>query len=129
MFYLSHRLRVFLFHRSYFPFSFPFSSFCVFNHIMIYQICDVMMSISIWDRVRFWIYLLNNNSLTHQTSSINRYKQGEYFSGIFCTIWRTGAKFQTLFNLATCSNYSITNYVKFSVFHFFERGNKGNLKW
>ena len=41
----------------------PFSrylSFCIFHHPMIYQICDVMMSI-------FWIYLLNHNSLSHQT--------------------------------------------------------------
>ena len=26
-------------------------------------------------------------------------------------IWRTGAKFQVLFNLATCSNYPIASYV------------------
>ena len=43
-------------------------------------------------------------------------------------IWRTWAKSQALFNLATCSNYSITNYVKFPVFHFFERLNKEELK-
>ena len=43
-------------------------------------------------------------------------------------IWRTGAKFQALFNLATCSNYSITNYVKIPVFHIFEKVNKGQLK-
>ena len=35
---------------------------------------------------------------------------------------------QDLFNLATCSNYSITNYGKFPVFHFFEGVNKGELK-
>ena len=29
---------------------------------MIYQICEVMMSISAWDRVHLWIYLLNNNT-------------------------------------------------------------------
>ena len=60
---------------------------------MIYQICDVMMSINTWDRVDFWIYHLNHNSFTHQTWSIYRYKQGECFSKIFWTIWRTGAKF------------------------------------
>ena len=43
-------------------------------------------------------------------------------------IWRTWAKSQALFNLAICSNYSITNYVKFPVFHFFERLNKEELK-
>ena len=40
---------------------------------------------------------------------------------------RTGAKFQVLFHLATCSNYSITDYVKIPVFHFFYKGNKGQL--
>ena len=44
---------------------------------MIYQICDVMMSISAWDRVHFWIGLLNHNSLSNQTWSIDRYKQGQ----------------------------------------------------
>ena len=39
---------------------------------------------------------------------------------------RTGAKFQVLFYLATCSNYSITDYVKIPVFHFFDNG---QLKW
>ena len=29
--------------------------------------------------------------------------------------------FQFLFNLATCSNYSITNYVKIPMFHVFEK--------
>ena len=43
-------------------------------HSMIYEICDVMMNISIWSSVQFWIYLLNHNSLTHQTWSIDRYK-------------------------------------------------------
>ena len=103
-------------------------SFYIFNHPMIYQICDVMMSNSIWDRVHFWIYLLNHNSLTHLTWLIDRYKLGQNFSEIFWTIWRTGAKFQAHFNLATCSNYSITTYVKFPVFYFFERMNKEELK-
>ena len=69
--------------------------------------------------VHFWIYLLNYNSITHQTRSIDRYRQGQYFSEIFRTIGRTGAKFQALFNLAICSNHSINNYAKFPVFHFF----------
>ena len=50
------------------------------------------------------------------------------FSGIIWTIWRTEAKFQVLFNLATCLNYSITNYVKIPLFHVFEKVNKGQLK-
>ena len=36
--------------------------------------------------------------------------------------------FQVLFNLANCSNYSISNYVKIPVFHFFEKMNMGQLK-
>ena len=51
------------------------SSFCIFNHPMIYQICDAMMST--WDRVNFWIHLLNSNSLSHQTGAIDEYKQGQ----------------------------------------------------
>ena len=72
------------------------------------------MSIITVDRAYFWIYLLNHNSLTHQTWSINRYKHRQYF------VWRTGAKFQVLFSFVTCTSYSITNYFKFPVFHFLE---------
>ena len=113
--------------KSYVPF-WRYSNFYIFNHLMIDQICDVMMSISIWDRVNFWISFLSHNSLTHQTWSTDRYKQGQYFFEIFLTIWRTGAKFQALLDLATGSSYSITNYVKFPVFHFCESVNKGELK-
>ena len=41
---------------------------------MIYQMCDVMMRISTWNRVHFWIYILNHNSLSHQT---DKYEQGQ----------------------------------------------------
>ena len=41
---------------------------------------------------------------------------------------KTNEQFQALFNLTTCSNYSITNYVKIPVFHFLEKVNKGQLK-
>ena len=37
---------------SYVSFS-RYSSFCIFNHLMIYQICDIMMSINTRDRVHF----------------------------------------------------------------------------
>ena len=94
-----------------------YSRFCIFNHPMNYKICDVMVSIRTWNRIHFWIYLLNLNSITRQTCSIDRYKQRQYFSKIFRGIWRTGAKFQALFTLATCCNYSITNYIKFPVIH------------
>ena len=52
--------------------------FVTFNHLlMIYQICDVMMSISTCGKVHFRIYLLNHNSLSHHTWPIDRYKQGQ----------------------------------------------------
>ena len=60
--------------KNYVPFS-RYSSFCIFNHPMIYQICDVTMSISTWDKVHFWIYLLNHKSWSHQTWPVDRYKQ------------------------------------------------------
>ena len=122
MCYPRHRLRILLFRRKFVLLS-RYSGFCIFNHPIIYQICDVMMSISTWDKMHFWIYLLNHNSLSHQTWQIDRYEQGQQLPGIFWTIWRTGARFQVLFNLATCSNYSITNYVKIPVSHFFENMN------
>ena len=93
-----------------------------------HRVCNLSRNVNTWDWVYFWIYLLNHNSLSYQTWPIDRYKQKQYFSEIFWMIWRTGAKFQALFNLATCSNYSTTNYVKFQVFHFFERVNKWELK-
>ena len=60
----------------YVPFS-RYSSFCTLNHPKIYKISDVMMSISSWDRLHFWIHLLNHSLLSHQTWSIDRYKQGK----------------------------------------------------
>ena len=44
------------------------------------------------------------------------------------TIWMTGAKFQAVFNLAICSNYSMTNYDRIPVFYYFEKVNMGHLK-
>ena len=44
------------------------------NYPMIYQISDVMMSISTWEGV---------NPLTHQAWLIDRYKQGHHFFEIF----------------------------------------------
>ena len=39
------------------------------------KFCDVLISIITWDRVHFWLYLLNDNSLSHQSWPNNRYKQ------------------------------------------------------
>ena len=43
-----------------------YTSSCIFNHPLIYQIYGVMMNISIRGKVHFWIYLLNQNSLTNK---------------------------------------------------------------
>ena len=64
--------------------------FCIFNHPMIYQVCDIMMSISTWDRVHFWIYLLNHNSLSHQTWSIDWYTQVSNFQEFFNNLGKWG---------------------------------------
>ena len=95
---------------------------------MIYQICDVTMSISTWDMVHFWIYLLSHKSLTHQTWSIDRPRQEQWFSEVFWATWRTRAKFQVLFSLLACSSYSVNNYTKIPMFHFLKKVNKGQLK-
>ena len=125
MYHLKHKLRIF---RSQdILYLKILLSFCIFNHRMIYQISDVTMSISAWDEVHFWIYL-ERQIISHQTWPVDRYKQGQKFSVIFGTIWETGTRFQVLFNLATCPNYSITKYAKIPVFHFFEKVNKTQLK-
>ena len=118
-------MNFFILWKYYAPFS-RYPCFCIVNHRMIYQICAVI-SISTWDRVHFWKYLLNHNSVSHPTWPIDRYKQGQYFSAIFWTIWRTGATLQVLSNLATCFKYSISSYVKIPVFHFSEKVKKGQL--
>ena len=64
----------------------------------------------------------------HQTWSIDRYKQEQYFFEIFWTIWKSRAKFQALLNLATCSNYSRSNFPSsFQCFIYYkgESVNKG----
>ena len=66
----------FISQKDYVPFS-RYSSFCTLNYPMIYRICDVTMSISTWDEVHFWIYLLNHNLWSDQTWPIDRYKQGQ----------------------------------------------------
>ena len=69
-------IKIFFFisEKSYVPFT-RYSSFSIFNRPMSNHICDVMMSISTWDRVHFGIYLLNHNSLDQQIRSIDRNRQ------------------------------------------------------
>ena len=54
--------------------------------------------------------------------------KGNNFQESFKQFEGLGAKLQILFNLVTCSNYLITNYVRIAVFHFFKKVNKGKLK-
>ena len=115
MFHMRHRCRIFLFH-------------FYFNYYLIYLIYDVMMNISTWNRMHFSTYLLNYNLLSNQTWPTHRYKQDQKLSEIFWTIWRTGAKFQVLFNLATCYGYSITNLGQDSSVSLFWKGEKGTFK-
>ena len=78
--------------------------------------------------IYIYIYIYTYIHITDILTYIHTYKQGQYFLGIFWTIWRTGDKFQVLFNLATCYNYSITNYIKIPIFYFLKKVNKGHLK-
>ena len=116
--HMRHSPRIFLFRRKVMFRSRDIQVFVFYTIAWFAKICEVMISISTWDRVHFWMYLLKHYSLSHQTRPIDRHKQGKYFSRIFWTILRTGARFQVLFNLVPCCNYSITNYVKIAVFHF-----------
>ena len=85
--------------KSYFLFS-RYSRICIYNHPMIYQICDVAVSISTWDRVHFWIYLLNLNLLSPNLELIDISKGNNFqesfiqFGGLeihyrFFSIWIT----------------------------------------
>ena len=57
--------------------------FCILNDTMIYQTCDVMMEISTWERVHFWIYLLNHNSLSHKFGQFIDISKGNNFDKSF----------------------------------------------
>ena len=72
--HLRHKFRIFLFCRKV-MFRFQDIQVFVFSTIPWFSISDVMMSITTWDRVQFWVYLLNHNSLSHQTWPVDRYKQ------------------------------------------------------
>ena len=53
-----------LLQQNYVPFS-RYSSFSIFNHPMIYQICDVMIRICTWDKVHFW-------TTTHEVTKLGQ---------------------------------------------------------
>ena len=81
--------------------------------------------ISTWDKMHFWISF-EHGSLHHQTWLIDRWKanniQESFEHG------GLGLSCKSFFNLATCSNYSITSYVPVFHFFFFEKVYKGHLK-
>ena len=110
-------------------------SFCIFNHPIINQIFVVMMNISTWQGAFLNIYLLNHNSLSRETWPLIDINKGnnfqeffEQFGGLGQSSFQFRSFSKVFFSLANCSNYSITNYVKIPVFHFFEKVNKGQLK-
>ena len=119
MCHLKHRLRTFLFRRNI-----MFHS----QDIQVFVFLNIPWFTKSVSQDAFLNYLWNHNSWSYQTWSVDRYKELQYFSVIFWTIWRTGTRFLVLFNLTTCPNYSITIHVKIPVFHFFEKVNKGQLK-
>ena len=71
----------FILWKIYVPFS-RYSGFCIWNHLIIYQICEVMMSINTCDGVYFWIYLLNHNTFSNHTWPTDRYKQEILFRNL-----------------------------------------------
>ena len=91
--YLRNRLRIFLFSRKAIFHSLDIQVF-VFLTIPSFSKSVMSWWVLVHERVHFWVYLSNYNSLSHQTWVTDRCKQGQYFSGVFWTIWRTGPKFQ-----------------------------------
>ena len=121
MYHLRNKLRIFLCCRQN---MFLFQDIHIFNHPMIYLICDVMMSISTRDRVYFWIDLFNHNSSSHQTGQLIDISEGNNFQKSFEQFGGLGLSFP--FYLATSSNCSINSYVKIPLFHFLKRWIKDN---
>ena len=128
MCHLRDKLRIFSFHRKVMFFSEDIQVF-VFLTIRWFTKSVTSWWVLVHATGCIFEYIFNHNSLSHQTRSIDRYKQGQYFSETSWIIWRTEAKFQALFNLATCSNYLITNYVMFPAFHFLKGWIRENEKW
>ena len=66
-------------------------------------------------------------TLSHQTWPIDIGK-GNTFQESFELFERLALSSESFFNLAACSNYATTNYIKISMIHLFEMVNKENLK-
>ena len=122
MWHLRHKLWIFWFHRKVLFCSRDIQVFRIFKHPMIYQIRDVMMSINTWDKVHFWIYLLNQNSpkLSHQICPIGRYFSTVIFFWNLLNDLEDLSKVPGSFQFSKLSNQLCQIY---SV-HFFEKVRK-----
>ena len=119
--HLRHRLRIFLFCRKVMLHSQDIQFF-IFLTIAWFTESVTSWWVLVYPQLIYPPNFVNSYSLfTNQTWSIDRYiSKGNIFPESF-------KQFGGM-DLATWSNYSMTNYVKFPVFHFFERMNKVELK-
>ena len=68
---------------------------------------------------------------THQVTNLGQLidiSKGNNFQEFFEQFGWLGLSSRFLFSLATCSNYSISNYVMISIIHFFGKMNMGQFK-
>ena len=79
-------LRIFLFHREII-FCSRYSSFSIFNYTMIYQICEVMMGISTWDRVHFSVKFGNIDFSWVSWVVLLIWHYNNIFSGLKCVLF------------------------------------------
>ena len=102
--------------KNYVPF-WRYSSFCIFNHPMIYKICDVTMSIIIWDNMHFWIIFWTT---THEVTKLgllidiskgnnllNNLENWDYIPGPFHF-----SNIPQLLNNQLCQDSSVSFFVK-----------------
>ena len=95
---------------------------------MIDQICVVMMRLVHETRHIFeHIFSTTAHGITKLGQLIDISK-GNNFQESYEQFGELRLNSRSFFNLATCSNYSLTIYVKIPVFHAFEKVNKGQLK-
>ena len=117
MCHLRLRLRIFLFHRKV---MFCSQDVKVFVFLTISWFTKSVLSwwVLLHEPGCIFEYIFEPQPQVTKCGQLRDNKQ-EQFSEIFWTIWSTGAMLLVLFNLATCSNYPITNYVRIPMFHFF----------
>ena len=92
MCHLRHRFRIFLFQRKVMLHS-PDIQVCIFNHPIIYQISDVMMSISIWNESIFKYIFWTTPHYPTKFGQLIDITKGNNFFEKFWMISRTGNKF------------------------------------